>query len=206
MLLTFVAVAGASYLIGSLPTAYLLVKWKTHQDVRKMGSGNVGALNSYEVTRSKFVGLTVLVIDFLKGVLAVTLSRVVFGEALLILGLAAVSVVVGHNYPIWLSFKGGRGLAPAAGAVLFVNWLFVIIWSVLWALAYTFTRNIHKGNILAIVLTPFIFALLSSHMVEWGMLREEDSSMFILFGFLLCTLFFLRHLRPLKEILFKKTS
>lgn len=205
MYLTYVAIAGASYLIGSLPTAYLLVKWKTHQDVRKMGSGNVGALNSYEVTRSKFVGVAVLVVDLLKGVLAVTLTRLFVGDSFLILGLTVISAVIGHNYPLWLSFRGGRGLATAAGALLLVNGVFVVIWGVLWSIAYLWTKNVHKGNIAAIALTPFISAVLSSKLVEWGMLRQEDSWWFILFGFLLCVLLFLRHLQPLKEIFFAKS-
>ncbi|MEK6570159.1 MAG: glycerol-3-phosphate acyltransferase [Bacteroidota bacterium] len=194
-----------SYFIGSLPTAYLLVKWKTHQDVRKMGTGNVGALNSYEVTRSKFVGLTVLAVDLIKGALAVVLTRSWSGGSFVFLGLAALAVVVGHNYPVWLSFKGGRGLAPAAGAVLVVNWVFVIVWGAMWALTYFLTKNIHKGNIFAIVVTPFLTLLLSGSMVDWGMLEVGDRESFVLLGFLLCAFLFLRHLQPLKEILSGKS-
>jgi glycerol-3-phosphate acyltransferase PlsY len=206
VLVTYVAIVGMSYLIGSFPTAYLLVKWKTQQDVRRMGTGNVGALNSYEVTGSRFVGIAVLVVDLTKGVLSVVLTYGLFGRSFMLLGLSALSVVVGHNYNIWLGFKGGRGLAAAAGAVLVVNWVFVLVWGALWFITYRVTKNIHKGNVLAIVVTPFVGALLSQKMVDWGMLRGEDAGLFVVFGFLLCTLLFLRHLQPIKEILSGKSQ
>jgi glycerol-3-phosphate acyltransferase PlsY len=199
--LTYVVVVGVSYLIGSLPTAYLLVKWKTQQDVRKMGTGNVGALNSYEVTGSRFVGLAVLLVDLMKGAFSVLLTRFLSDGTFTFLGLSALSVVVGHNYNVWLGFKGGRGLAAAAGAVLVVNWVFVAVWGALWSVTYMLTKNIHKGNVLAIVVTPFVAALLSEKMVDWGLLKQEDTSLFIVFGFLLCTLLFLRHLQPIREML-----
>ena len=206
MLLTFVAIAGASYLVGSLPTAYLLVKWKTQRDLRTMGTGNIGALNSYEVTRSKFVGLSVLVVDLAKGALVIMLTRLFSDGSLALLGLAAVGVVLGHNYPLWLGFQGGRGLATAAGAFLLLNWLFVVVWGVIWAIVYFLTKNIHKGNIAAIVLTPFISIALSGRMVEWEMVHEGDTGLFILFGFLASALLFLRHLQPLREMLSRKPS
>ncbi|MGA9363146.1 MAG: glycerol-3-phosphate acyltransferase [Bacteroidota bacterium] len=201
MFLTYVVVVGVNYLIGSLPTAYLLVKWKTQQDVRKMGTGNVGALNSYEVTGSRFVGLAVLLVDLMKGAFSVLLARFLSDGTFTFLGLSALSVVVGHNYNVWLGFKGGRGLAAAAGAVLVVNWVFVAVWGALWSVTYMLTKNIHKGNVLAIVVTPFVAAFLSEKMVDWGLLKQEDTSLFIVFGFLLCTLLFLRHLQPIREML-----
>lgn len=201
MFFTYVAVAVVSYLIGSLPTAYLLVKWKTQQDVRKMGSGNVGALNSYEVTGSRSVGLAVLVADLAKGAFSVLVAGFLSDGSFAFLGLSTLSVVVGHCYPAWLGFKGGRGLAPAAGAVLIVNWIFVVVWCTIWYVTYLLTKNVHKGNLSAIVMTPFIAALLSQSMVDWGLLKEENTVLFVVFGFLLCTLLFLRHLQPVKEIL-----
>jgi glycerol-3-phosphate acyltransferase PlsY len=203
---TYVAIAVVSYLIGSLPTAYLLVKWKTQQDVRKMGSGNVGALNSYEVTGSRSVGLSVLIADLAKGAFAVLVARFICDGSFGFLGFSVLSVVVGHCYPAWLGFKGGRGLAPAAGAVLIVNWIFVVVWCTIWCVSYFLTRNVHKGNLSAIVMTPFIAALLSQKMVDWGLLREEETVLFVFFGFLLCTLLFLRHLQPVKEILSGKSQ
>jgi glycerol-3-phosphate acyltransferase PlsY len=203
---TYVAVAVVSYLIGSLPTAYLLVKWRTQQDVRKIGSGNVGALNSYEVTGSRAVGFAVLVADLAKGAFAVLVARFISHDSFAFLGLSVLSVVGGHCYPAWLDFKGGRGLAPAAGAVLIVNWIFVVVWCTIWYVTYLLTKNVHKGNLSAIVMTPFIAALLCQNMVDWGLLKEEDTMLFIVFGFLLCTLLFLRHLQPVKEILSGKSQ
>jgi glycerol-3-phosphate acyltransferase PlsY len=204
--LTYVAIVGASYLIGSFPTAYLLVKWRTHQDIRKMGTGNVGALNSLEVTGSRFVGLAVLIVDLMKGALSVVLARLLSDGSFIFLAISALCVVIGHSYPIWLTFKGGRGLAAAAGAVLLVNWFFVLVWCTLWLVTYLPTKSVHKGNVVAVVLTPFIAALLSQEMVDWGMIKGEDTGLFIVFGFLLCAMLFLRHLKPIKVILAGKSK
>ncbi len=206
MILTYAAVVGASYLIGSFPTAYLLVKWKAHLDIRQMGSGNVGALNSYEVTRSRSVCVIVLLVDLLKGALAVLLTRFFLESSLLYEGLAATGVVLGHNYPVWLGFRGGRGLASAAGAMLLVSWVFVFSWGLVWTIVYYFTKNIHKGNIGATLVTPFVAASLVPWMVARELLRKEDIEIFMLFVFVICTLLFLRHLGPLRELFFRKSS
>jgi glycerol-3-phosphate acyltransferase PlsY len=166
-----------------------------------MGTGNVGALNSYEVTGSRLVGLAVLAVDLVKGAVSVLFARLLSDGSFTFLALSAFCVVLGHCYPVWLSFKGGRGLASAAGAVLVVNWIFVLVWCALWFVTYLLTRNVHKGNVSAIAVTPFIAALLSQRMVDWGLLRQEDTTLFIVFGFLLCALLFTRHLQPIREIL-----
>jgi glycerol-3-phosphate acyltransferase PlsY len=204
--LTFVLIVGVGYLLGSLPTAYLLVKWKANLDIREMGTGNVGALNSYEVTRSKFVGLAVLLIDLAKGGLAVGLTRAFIGTSFWMPALAAISVIVGHNYPVWLGFKGGRGLAPAAGALLLVNWALVVLWSLIWLVTFALTRNVHKGNIIAILVTPFVATMLAGSMVGSGIVEDDSRGLFILFTFFFCLLLFLRHLQPLREQFLKKSQ
>ena len=149
-------------MIGSFPTAFLLVKWKAEIDIRQAGSGNVGTLNTMEVTGSKGLGIAVLIIDMLKGVLSVVLAMSLFGHAFWIPGAAGLSAIAGHSFPVWLKFKGGRGLATAAGVFLVLGWVFVVIWLVLWGVTYLLFRSIHAGNVLASLLGPFLLAGLPS--------------------------------------------
>ncbi len=139
--------AGAvGYLVGSLPTAYLVVLWKSNIDIRKAGSGNVGTLNSYEVTSSKFVGVAVLLVDLCKGVFAVLLVKNVVGDEFATLAWSGIGAVVGHNFPVWLGFKGGRGLATAAGVMLVLGWMFVPLWMAVWFIGKLISGDVNVGN------------------------------------------------------------
>lgn len=113
------AIAIVSYLVGSFPTAYVIGKHLRNIDMSRNGSGNIGAMNAYEVTGSKAIGISVGAIDVMKGLLVTYLSARMFG---LTLGLtSAFFVVLGHNYSAFLKFKGGRGLATGAGALLVIQ-------------------------------------------------------------------------------------
>ncbi len=149
------------YLIGSFPSAYFFVKRTKKLDIRNEGSGNVGAMNAFEVTNSKNIGVAVMLVDMLKGILSVGLICAMFGtENQQALALSGISVVVGHNYPIWLKFKGGRGLSTAAGVMVVLNWLCIIIWGGLWVVFYSFFKNVHKANIIATIVSPLVVILL----------------------------------------------
>jgi glycerol-3-phosphate acyltransferase PlsY len=140
----------AGYLIGSFPTAYLVVRWKSRRDIREMGSGNVGTLNSYEVTGSKAVGLIVLIADTLKGVLAVLVGRgLIPGLPFVGAAFAGTAAVIGHSYPVWLLFKGGRGLATAAGAMGVLCPPLVAAWLLLWGMGYAFTKAVNVASVIA---------------------------------------------------------
>ena len=137
------------YLIGSTPTAFLLVRWKANVDIRGVGSGNVGALNSFQVSRSKWVGAGVLLLDLLKGVSAIELASVLVGQGFSVQATAGVAAVVGHNFPIWLRLKGGRGLATAAGVMLVIAWPLIALWGLLWVTGYACTKQVNVGNAIA---------------------------------------------------------
>jgi acyl phosphate:glycerol-3-phosphate acyltransferase len=147
------------YLLGSIPTAYVLVRWRSGIDLQHAGSGNVGALNSFEVTRSRAVGLSVLVLDLLKGVAAVLAGRWIGGDAALAPLASALAAVLGHNFPVWLGFKGGRGLATAAGASLLVFWGLVPAWCILWALAFAIVRSVNPASTVACLASAAIVIL-----------------------------------------------
>ncbi len=137
------------YVLGSIPTAYLVVRWKSQLDIREHGSGNVGTLNSYEVSGSAGVGLLVLVLDLLKGVGVAVLSPALLGATLPYSAIAGVAAVIGHNYPVWLGFRGGRGLAPAAGVAIVVYWGLVPFWLALWAAGYAVLRRVNPASAVA---------------------------------------------------------
>lgn len=102
-----------AYLLGSFPSAYLIGKVKSNIDIREQGSGNVGTMNT-RLVLGTFPALMVLGLDMGKGAAAVYLARWVGADVML----AAFAAVTGHIYPIWLKFRGGKGLATAAGSVM----------------------------------------------------------------------------------------
>ena len=99
-----------AYLLGAIPFGYLLVKWKTGADVRAAGSGNIGATNVLRTT-GRAAGVATLLLDIAKGYLAVWIAGKVTGHDPLWMSVAALAVMAGHAYPVFLSFKGGKAVA-----------------------------------------------------------------------------------------------
>jgi len=155
---SFVLAGLLGYTLGSLPTAFLLVRWKSKLDVRTAGSGNVGTLNSYQVTGSFVVGGAVLAVDAAKGLAAVLLSGVLIGHDFPREACAGAGAILGHNFPVWLRFRGGRGLATAAGVFLMLSWPLVLVWGLLWSLAYAMLREVNPANAAACVVLPLLLA------------------------------------------------
>lgn len=104
-----------AYLLGSIPFSFLIVKLVARKDVRSVGSGNVGATNAAR-TAGKAVGAAALVLDVAKGLAAVLIARWL-GAPPALLGAAAVAAILGHCFPVWLGFRGGKGVATSAGAM-----------------------------------------------------------------------------------------
>ena len=124
---TFIVISLAlgAYVVGSVPTAYILVRWMEGEDIRDFGSRNVGALNAYNRTGA-WAGLLVLVVDTAKGVLAVAAPRLL-GVDPWVLFITTPLVVAGHNWPVFLNFRGGKGAAAIFGiSLVIVPWLTVI--------------------------------------------------------------------------------
>ena len=124
---TFIVISLAlgAYVLGSVPTAYILVRWMEGEDIRDFGSRNVGALNAYNRT-GVWAGLLVLLVDTAKGVLAVAAPRLL-GVDPWVLFITTSLVVAGHNWPVFLNFRGGKGAAAIFGiSLVIVPWLTVI--------------------------------------------------------------------------------
>ncbi len=189
------------YLIGSIPTAFLIVRWTSNIDIRTEGSGNVGALNSLEVTKSKFAGGAVLLLDLLKGVVAVVVSSVLLDDQFAVQATGGVAAVVGHNFPVWLKFKGGRGLATGAGVLLVIGWVFVAAWLLLWGLGFILTRHINASNALASVLTILAVCVAPAAVLSPFVGQTIPLSELRFFCVVLFIVILLRHIDPVHEYL-----
>jgi glycerol-3-phosphate acyltransferase PlsY len=145
------------YAFGSVPFGLLLTKFSGAGDIRSVGSGNIGATNVLRTGRKGLAAGTLLG-DMLKGTAAVVLMRWWGGtDAGLI---AALGAVLGHVFPVWLGFKGGKGVATFIGVLLAVSWIAALIFGVVWgAVAYT-TRYSSLSGLIASALTPVALAFL----------------------------------------------
>jgi glycerol-3-phosphate acyltransferase PlsY len=147
-----------AYLIGSIPFGYLIVRLHSGADIRQTGSGGTGATN---VSRraGKAAGLLTLVLDAAKGVLAVFLARLWLspdGKLTWPVGLAALAVIVGHVFPVWLRFRGGKGVATGAGVLLMLVPFAVVAAGILFLAVASLTRYVSLASILAAAAVPII--------------------------------------------------
>ena len=158
------AVAMIAYLIGSIPTGYIIVKAKTGQDIRTIGSGSTGATNVKRVLGKNYFFL-VMFLDALKGALPVILAKL-FATVGVSLGLApviaAVAVIIGHSNTIFLQIKGGKSVASGVGTILALNWMVGIIIAIVWGVITYTTKYVSVGSIIALVVSPFIMYFLNA--------------------------------------------
>lgn len=144
-----------AYLLGAIPFGYLLVKYvfARGEDIRKVGSGGIGATN---VTRRAGIkaGLLTYAFDVAKGVAAVMLMRLVAEDNYFWIGAAAVAAIVGHIFPVFLKFRGGKGVATGVGVYLALAPYSVLSTLVLWALIVYFSRYVSLGSIIATAAVP----------------------------------------------------
>ncbi len=144
----------ASYLLGSIPFGYVLVKVFRGQDIRQSGSGNIGATN---VSRtSPALGVLTLVCDALKGFTAVAITRALFPDHPVFTGVAALSAVVGHVFPIWLKFRGGKGVATGLGSFILLAPKAILAMVALFALVLLAFRYVSLASIAAVALFPLL--------------------------------------------------
>lgn len=188
------------YLVGSIPTAYLIVKRTNKVDIRQAGSGNVGGFNAAQVTQSKFVGILVGVLDGLKGLLVVLVTAWITPNEFLAPAIALLSAIAGHNYPIWLKFKGGRGLATAAGGMFFLGFTYTIVWCSIWTIGKFSKRDILTSNLIAIFLTPVVLSIVPWSVVSKAIVVKVEPEAFLLFACALSVLLTLSHIDAIKQI------
>ena len=185
---------GLAYVIGSVTTGYLIGKVFRGIDIRDYGSGNIGATNTLRVL-GKPAGVTALVLDVAKGLVAVTAlaaiaasgrSPVTLPTMKVLLGIAAIA---GHNWTVFLRFRGGKGVATSAGVFLGIAWLPVLIAAVAFTVIVLSTRIVSLGSMSAAVVLPVAMFVLGSE-------RE-----FLAFGIVAAALVLVRHSSNIKRLL-----
>jgi acyl phosphate:glycerol-3-phosphate acyltransferase len=149
----------AAYLLGSIPFGLLIVKVVGGKDIRRIGSGNIGAAN---VTRNvgMLPGIATLVLDAAKGYAAVWLAGRYTAGNIRWMIIAAIFAIIGHMFPVWLSLRGGKGVATGLGVFLPICWQAVVAGIVLWLLVVVFWRYSSLGSIAAAVALPLLVYLL----------------------------------------------
>lgn len=148
-----ITLLAAAYLIGGIPFGYIFVRWLTGQDVRALGSGNIGATNVMRTT-GRTVGLLTLLLDCAKGYFAVWLMGRFTALNTGWMSLAAVAVMLGHIYPLFLKFKGGKAVASFVGAYLCLAPAPAVACLVIFVAVVAYSRYISLGSILASALFP----------------------------------------------------
>jgi len=148
----------SGYLLGSVPAAYLAARWSRGIDIRRHGSGNVGAANVL-ATGSKWASIAVIIFDLGKGMLPVYIAQLL-GLPLYQQVIIGIAAIIGHNWPVFLGFSGGRGLLTIVGVVFILSpWLALIL--VAFAFAWVPFKQLAPGTLCAMILLPILSWFLS---------------------------------------------
>ena len=158
--MTAILVLPIAYVIGAIPFGFLLVKWTTGTDVRAAGSGNIGATNVLRTT-GRAAGIATLLLDIGKGYLAVWLAGQLTHDSPLWTSAAALAVMAGHAYPVFLRFHGGKAVASFVGAFLCLTPLPLIATLIVFLIVVAWTRYISMGSIVAAATFPLGVWLIS---------------------------------------------
>ena len=145
-----------SYLMGSIPFGYILTKIFLKKDIREIGSGNIGATNALR-TGNKSIGYFTLALDILKAIIPVIYVKIFYQDFLYIASLCAF---LGHVFPIWLKFKGGKGVATYVGILFAINLYFGIIFSICWFVTFFISKFSSLSSLVASMSIP-IYLLIS---------------------------------------------
>lgn len=160
--------ASYSYLLGSIPFGYILIRIFHGQDIRETGSGNIGATN---VSRtSPILGLVTLLLDSLKGIAAVAITRSLWPEQTVLLGVAAVAAIFGHIFPVWLRFRGGKGVATGLGSFVLIVPKIILLMIGVFAVIFLAFRYVSLASIIALALFPVFVWILQPNPAIRGMI------------------------------------
>jgi glycerol-3-phosphate acyltransferase PlsY len=188
------------YLIGSIPTGYLVVKKRANVDIREVGSGRIGGYNAFSVTKSKTTGILVGVLDALKGLVVVYGAMLISHDSFSAQAVALFGAIAGQTYPAWLRLKGGRGLATTAGGLFLLGFSYTVVWCVLWLLGRLFRRDILTSNLIAILFTPAIVGVLPWRWIGQLNVRSVDVGIFVFFACFLSLQLLLAHFDVVLEV------
>lgn len=195
----------AGYCVGCIPTAYLIVRQKAGIDIQEAGSGNVGAFNVFSVTQSKLLSILVGVLDGLKGLLVTWGTLHLLGTPFWVGAVGMLGAIIGHNYPVWLRFKGGRGLATAAGGFFGVGISYTVVWCLSWLLFNRWKKDIVTANVLSSIFTPLALTVAPSSWLQAVMFSQASSHDYRIFACVLSVVLLFSHIEVVQGML-KKVS
>ena len=146
-----------SYVIGSIPFGFILTKIFLKKDIRKIGSGNIGATNALR-TGSKMIGYTTLFLDIVKAIIPVIYVKFYYTDLLYIASLCAF---LGHVFPVWLKFKGGKGVATYVGILFALDIYFGLVFMITWLIIFTLSKFSSLSSLMASIAVPIYLLFLS---------------------------------------------
>ena len=196
----YIIVSIIAYLLGSISFSVIISKKMAGFDVRQKGSGNAGSTNVLRTVGKKAALLT-LICDILKGVVAVLIAFVagkIFKDLdnALLVQLAGILVVLGHTFPIFFKFKGGKGVATSLGVILIINWQIGLICLVFALILMALTRIVSLGSMAAAVLFPVLVLFINQNYL----VSKTDNIGYLVFSILLAVLVVFNHRTNLKRI------
>ena len=142
-----------SYLLGSIPFGFLLTKIILKKDIREIGSGNIGATNVLR-TGNKIIGYSTLILDILKAVIPILFIKIQYPEFIFISSLA---VFLGHVFPIWLKFNGGKGVATYVGILFCINYILGFFFIATWLVVFFISKYSSLSSLLASLIVPIYY-------------------------------------------------
>jgi len=194
-----IIIAILAYLFGAFPTAYVIYRVRRGDDIRKHGSGNVGGTNLTRTLGAGF-GISTIFIDMIKGFLPILAVYLLYPEDIILLAVVAVIVVVGHDFPVYINFKGGKGIATTYGVVVGLSclpfiggpvWLRILPVFILgiWAIVFLIFRIVSVGSLVAGIFIPITFYFTK---YPWPI---------VIVGLCLCILIFITHRENIKRLI-----
>ena len=173
----------ASYLMGSIPFGLILTQIFLKKDIREIGSGNIGATNALR-TGNKLIGYSTLILDVLKAVLPVLYVKINFPDAVYI---SALSAFIGHVFPVWLKFKGGKGVATYVGILFSLNFTFGLVFGVCWLIIFFISKYSSLASLIGSLSIPVYILIM----------RDSETIFFYLIMFILI---FFTHRENIKRL------
>ena len=195
----YIIIAIIAYLVGSINFSVIISKRMAGFDVREKGSGNAGTTNMLRSIGVKAAVITLLC-DILKGVvvilIAILIGNIVDGlDDALLVQLAGIFVIIGHTFPIFFGFKGGKGIATSLGVLLMINWQIGLICLVFALILMAITRMVSVGSIAAAILFPVLVVFIGQNYIV-----PVNNWSYLIFSIIIAILFLFNHRENLKRI------
>ena len=202
-MLVYIIIAIIAYLIGSINDSVIISKKIAGFDVREKGSGNAGTTNMLRSV-GKLAAVITLICDILKGVIAIVISIIIgkIGKGLnteLLLQIAGIAVVLGHTFPVFFGFKGGKGVATSLGILLMSNWQIGLICLVFALVLIVLTRMVSLGSCTAAILFPVLTLFIDEHYTVLN--NDKTGKAYFLYSIILAVIVLYNHRTNIKRIL-----